>query len=84
MFSFVSDTVLDPFGGTFSTTLGALRANRNSIINEIDPEYFGYGHARLNLEVEKLRGLFTEPEQVEIIVDEGHQTVLHRTAQFGQ
>ena len=84
MFSFVGDTVLDPFGGIFSTALGAIRANRNSIINEIDPEYFSYGQARLNIEVDKLRGLFTQSQQIEIIVDEGYQTALHKTAQFGR
>lgn len=84
MFSFVGDTVLDPFGGIFSTALGAIRANRNSIINEIDPEYFSYGQARLSIEVDKLRGLFTQSQQIEIIVDEGYQTALHKTAQFGR
>jgi modification methylase len=40
MFSFVGDTVLDPFLGSGSTTLGAALANRNSIGNELDPHYF--------------------------------------------
>lgn len=40
MFSFTRDTVLDPFGGTGTTTVAAIRANRNSLCNEIDPEYF--------------------------------------------
>jgi DNA modification methylase len=39
MFSFVSDTVLDPFGGTATTGLAAARCGRNSISAEIDPEY---------------------------------------------
>jgi site-specific DNA-methyltransferase (adenine-specific) len=80
MFSFVGDTVLDPFGGTFSTALAALRANRNCIINEVDPEYFRYGHARLNREMDKLRGLFSPSELSEIMLDEGYQSVLHKTA----
>jgi len=42
MFSFVGDTVLDPFGGTGSATLAASRAARNSISVEVDPEYFRY------------------------------------------
>jgi DNA modification methylase len=41
MFSFVGDTVLDPFGGTGTTTLAASRVARNSISVEVDPEYFG-------------------------------------------
>jgi modification methylase len=36
MFSFVGDTVLDPFAGTFTTTLAAMKAERNSIGNELD------------------------------------------------
>lgn len=40
MFSFVEDTVLDPFLGTGSTTLAAISCERNSIGVEVDPEYF--------------------------------------------
>ncbi len=47
MFSFVGDTVLDPFGGTGTTSVAAIRANRNSIYNELDPEYFSLAHDRI-------------------------------------
>ena len=40
MFSFVGDTVLDPFLGTGTTTIAALQYGRNSIGYEIDPAYF--------------------------------------------
>jgi site-specific DNA-methyltransferase (adenine-specific) len=40
MFSFVGDTVLDPFIGTGSTTDAAIRAFRNSVGYEIEPTYF--------------------------------------------
>lgn len=40
MFSFTGDTVLDPFLGTGSTTIAAMKCDRNSIGVEIDPEYF--------------------------------------------
>lgn len=40
MFSFAGDTVLDPFGGTGSTTVAAIRAGRNSVLNEVEPLYF--------------------------------------------
>lgn len=40
MFSFVGDTVLDPFLGAGTTTLAAMQHGRNSIGYEIDPEYF--------------------------------------------
>ncbi len=40
MFSFVGDTVLDPFVGSGTTTIAAARCGRNSIGVEVDPEYF--------------------------------------------
>ena len=40
MFSFVGDTVLDPFGGTGTTALAAARWGRNSISVEIEEKYF--------------------------------------------
>jgi len=39
MFSFVEDTVLDPFCGSGTTMIAALRTRRNSIGIEIDPDY---------------------------------------------
>jgi site-specific DNA-methyltransferase (adenine-specific) len=39
MFSFVGDTVLDPFCGSGTTMVAALRTGRNSIGVEIDAEY---------------------------------------------
>ncbi len=47
MFSFTTDTVLDPFGGTGTTTVAALRADRNSLFNELDPEYFDMAKKRI-------------------------------------
>lgn len=40
MFSFVGDTVLDPFLGTGTTSAAAAGCGRNSIGYEIDPVYF--------------------------------------------
>jgi site-specific DNA-methyltransferase (adenine-specific) len=39
MFSFVGDTVLDPFCGSGTTMVAAFRADRNSIGVEIEPDY---------------------------------------------
>jgi len=39
MFSFTGDTVLDPFSGSGTTMIAALRTDRNSIGVEIDQEY---------------------------------------------
>lgn len=47
MFSFVGDTVLDPFGGTGTTTLAASQWGRNSVSVELDPKYYSSARARL-------------------------------------
>lgn len=39
MFSFVGDVVLDPFGGTGTTALAALRAGRSSVTYEVEEKY---------------------------------------------
>ena len=39
MFSFTDDTVMDPFSGSGTTMIAALRTGRHSIGIEIDPEY---------------------------------------------
>lgn len=39
MFSFVGDTVFDPFAGTGSTTVAAIETGRNSIAVELEPSY---------------------------------------------
>jgi modification methylase len=39
MFSFAGDTVLDPFCGSGTTMIAALRSDRNSVGVEIDPDY---------------------------------------------
>jgi site-specific DNA-methyltransferase (adenine-specific) len=41
LFSFAGDTVLDPFAGSGSTALAAIRAGRNSISVEVEPKYLG-------------------------------------------
>jgi len=50
MFSFVGDTVLDPFAGTASTMLASLKACRNSIGVDIDPDYINMARLRLQNE----------------------------------
>lgn len=46
MFSFVGDTVLDPFWGTGTTTAAAIGAHRCSVGYEIEPRYLEIGRAR--------------------------------------
>jgi len=47
MFSFVGDTVLDPFAGTGTTGAAAAAWGRNSIGFEIDPHYVTLARERL-------------------------------------
>jgi len=47
MFSFVGDTILDPFVGSGTTMVAAAKAGRNSIGIEIDPTYFHLAQDRL-------------------------------------
>lgn len=49
MFSFVGDTVLDPFMGTGTTNLACARWGRNSIGIELDPKYFELARKRLDV-----------------------------------
>ncbi|MGH9130860.1 MAG: DNA-methyltransferase [Acidimicrobiales bacterium] len=47
MFSFVDDTVLDPFAGTGTTALAAIETGRNSISVAIEPDYVEMMELRL-------------------------------------
>jgi len=56
MFSFVGDTVLDPFVGTGSTVIAAAANGRNSIGIEVDPSYLEYAYHKIikqGIDIEK-------------------------------
>jgi len=54
MFSFVGDTVLDPFLGTGTTTVAAAKWGRNSIGFEVDSHYFKLAQNRIADETSSL------------------------------
>ena len=54
MFSFVGDTVFDPFMGTGTTNVSAAKWGRNSIGLEVDLNYFRIAATRLDTETPKL------------------------------
>ena len=54
MFSFVGDTVLDPFMGTGTTTVAAAKWGRNSIGYEVDSHYFTLAQTRINKDTSSL------------------------------
>ena len=59
MFSFVGDTVLDPFLGSGTTSLAALKLNRNSAGYEINPDFLPIIKDKLG--ISEMR-LFNQPE----------------------
>jgi DNA modification methylase len=66
MFSFVGDTVIDPFMGTGTTNIAAAKWGRNSIGVEVDPHYFELSVDRIKRETTTLFGgctikAFTSP-----------------------
>lgn len=56
MFSFVGDTVLDPFAGTGTTSVAAATSGRNSVGIEIDRAYFQHAIRRFETECIELFG----------------------------
>lgn len=59
MFSFVGDTVLDPFLGTGTTGVAAAKWGRHSVGVEVDPNYFEMAQTRLRNETSTLFGQAT-------------------------
>lgn len=59
MFSFVGDTVLDPFAGTGTTLVAAARSGRNSIGIEVDPSYFAAAISRFRRDIDGLGNVAT-------------------------
>jgi DNA modification methylase len=51
MFSFAGDTVLDPFAGSGSTAVAAIRAGRSSISVEAEEDYLGDARRRAASEI---------------------------------
>ena len=50
MFAFIGDTVLDPFLGSGTTSLAAIKLERNSIGYEINEEFLPFIEKKLNIE----------------------------------
>ncbi len=63
MFSFVGDTVLDPFLGSGTTSVAALKLSRNSVGYEINEDYLPVITQRLRQSI----GIFDKDAHVEVI-----------------
>jgi modification methylase len=70
MFSFVGDTVLDPFMGTATTLVAAARCERNAIGVEIEPSYIEYAKRRLE---RKTTSLFANQPDIVISSHAAHK-----------
>lgn len=74
MFSFWGDTVLDPFCGTGTTMLAAMKTNRNSIGIEIDPAYCQMALKRIQQEGQTLfNQIELKFEKVENLIDGAYE-----------
>lgn len=62
MFSFVGDSVVDPFGGTGTTALAALQLGRSSFTYEVEPAYIPLIKERLS-QVDLLNDAIVELEE---------------------
>jgi site-specific DNA-methyltransferase (adenine-specific) len=69
LFSFVGDTVLDPFAGTGTTSIAAMNSGRNSIANELEPKYVALAKERM-CKAQDSRPLFV-PFDVDIVLADG-------------
>ena len=56
MFSFVGETILDPFAGSGTTSLAAKNLDRNSIGYEINPEFVPFIKEKLEVHQQDLNG----------------------------
>lgn len=56
MFSFVGETVLDPFAGSGTTSLSAKNLERNSVGYEINPEFIPFIKEKLEVNQQDLHG----------------------------
>ena len=90
MFSFVGDTVLDPFMGTGTTTLGALRWGRHSIGVELTRKYYELGAeahtsgASQSLESGYRQGVMNYQARLAAAVRQFWQTRARQDARQGQ
>lgn len=66
MFSFVGETVLDPFAGIGSTSVAASRCGRNSVSVELEEQYFEVAKDR----IQKERGTLTNYQNLSIDIQQ--------------
>lgn len=68
MFSFVGDTVLDPFWGIGTTSLAAMQMHRSSVGFEIEPKYMITGSENLNVLLPDSTVEFFVPDDIRTMI----------------
>lgn len=69
MFSFVGETILDPFAGSGTTALASKNLERNSVGYEINPEFISFIKEKLEIQQQDLYGTtyeFLEQKPIQI------------------
>lgn len=69
MFSFVGETILDPFAGSGTTLLAAKNLDRSSIGVEINPEFIPIIQEKLGIYQKDMHGTTYEFKESELIMD---------------
>lgn len=70
MFSFAGDIVLDPFCGSGSTAIAAMRSGRNSISIDVEREYLDMAESRIRTEAGRVRHTGSTKVSIERVKDE--------------
>jgi site-specific DNA-methyltransferase (adenine-specific) len=73
MFSFVGETILDPFAGSGTTSLAAKNLERNSVGYEINPEFIPFIKEKLEVNQKDLSGTtyeFVKQQELSISLEE--------------
>jgi DNA modification methylase len=65
-YTYVGDTILDPFAGSFTTSIVAMKTGRNSVGIDINKEFVELGLRRLKEKL-KQKTLFEEEHKIEVL-----------------
>jgi modification methylase len=69
MFSFAGDTILDPFGGSGSTSVAAMRAGRHSVSIEIEPDYVVMAEQRIRKQLDATAKTGVQASTAHLVVE---------------
>lgn len=84
MFSFVGETILDPFMGSGTTTLAARNNGRNSVGYEINSEFIEIAKSKLNIHQTDIEGTIYEflTDKINIDIEDEFKKLPYRFIDF--